>query len=232
MLLVCTVCTQEGLCVYDMFPTCIPFYQKQREHLEMGHNMEFLLMPGYNPRPEKHNCARQCGTITVPFPFGLEEGCSARKRFQLNCSDKTNSVLKFKDYFQVTYINVSEGLLGVKHNSSLEEQLFNMMMEMMTSDNEPDLFVDPLESVSVQWAVANLTCQEAQHNTSGYACVSTSSSCLNVLSSMDGYVGYRCSCLPGYRGNPYILDGCEGNSPTSSPKLNMIAAKVTLNSNL
>lgn len=164
---------------------------------------------GYNPRPEKHNCARQCGTITVPFPFGLEEGCSARKRFQLNCSDKTNSVLKFNDYFQVTYINVSEGLLGIKHNSSLEEQLFNIMMEMMTSDNEPDLFVDPLESVSVQWAVANLTCQEAQHNTSGYACVSTSSSCLNVLSSMDGYVGYRCSCLPGYRGNPYILDGCE-----------------------
>uniref|UniRef100_A0A0D3HBR0 Protein kinase domain-containing protein n=1 Tax=Oryza barthii TaxID=65489 RepID=A0A0D3HBR0_9ORYZ len=182
---------------------------KQREYLEMGHNMEFLLMPGYNPRPEKHNCARQCGTITVPFPFGLEEGCSARKRFQLNCSDKTNSVLKFNDYFQVTYINVSEGLLGIKHNSSLEEQLFNMMMEMMTSDNEPDLFVDPLESVSVQWAVANLTCQEAQHNTSGYACVSTSSSCLDVLSSMDGYVGYRCSCLPGYRGNPYILDGCE-----------------------
>ncbi|XP_006661669.1 wall-associated receptor kinase 4-like [Oryza brachyantha] len=164
---------------------------------------------GYNPRPEKRNCSRHCGTVEVPFPFGLEEGCSARNLFRLTCSDETNSVVKFNDFFQVMYINVSEGLLGIKYNSTFQEQQFNMMVKMIISSDEPDLFVDPLESASVQWAVANLTCQEAQQNTSGYACVSTSSTCLNVLSSMEGFIGYRCTCSPGYHGNPYIQDGCE-----------------------
>ena len=46
---------------------------------------EFLLSNlGYNPIRQKDNCQRLCGNISVPFPFGLEEGCFARKLFQLN----------------------------------------------------------------------------------------------------------------------------------------------------
>uniref|UniRef100_A0A453SQS7 Protein kinase domain-containing protein n=1 Tax=Aegilops tauschii subsp. strangulata TaxID=200361 RepID=A0A453SQS7_AEGTS len=43
------------------------------------------------------------------------------------------------------------------------------MLQSSEAD-EPNLYVNPLESASVQWAVANLTCQEAEKNTSGYAC--------------------------------------------------------------
>lgn len=64
-------------------------------------------------------------------------------------------------------------------------------------------------SASVQWAVANLTSQEAQQNKSGYACVSKNSNCLGV-NSTDDYIGYWCSCTPGYEGNSYIQDGCKG----------------------
>ncbi|CAL5009693.1 unnamed protein product [Urochloa decumbens] len=164
---------------------------------------------GYNPKSLKENCSHRCGNITVPFPFGLEEGCSARRLFQLNCSDPAHSVLQYNVLLRVTYIDVSEGLLGISFNSSLAEMEFNALLKMMISFKEPDLFVNPLESASVQWAVANLTCQVAKQNASGYACVSNNSTCISVLSPSEGYVGYRCKCSPGFEGNPYIQDDCH-----------------------
>lgn len=140
--------------------------------------------------------------------------------FQLSCLGKPNSVLQYNDFIGVQYINVSEGIVGIKYNSSFVEILFNMFSQFRFSSQGvvsnifgkgPNLYVDPTESASVQWAVANLTCQQAQQNTSTYACVSTNSSCTRVISTMQGYVGYRCTCLPGYDGNPYIPDGCKGN---------------------
>ncbi|KAG2576379.1 hypothetical protein PVAP13_6NG017000 [Panicum virgatum] len=164
---------------------------------------------GYNPKPLKEDCSHQCGNITVPFPFGLEEGCSARRFFQLNCSDPAHSVLQYNDLFRVTNINVTEGLVGIKIDSSLVDAQFSIILRMMTSSKEPDLFVDPLESASFQWAVANLTCQLAKQNTSGYACVSNNSTCISVISSSEDFVGYRCKCSAGFEGNPYIKDDCH-----------------------
>ncbi|KQK21108.1 hypothetical protein BRADI_1g58757v3 [Brachypodium distachyon] len=162
----------------------------------------------YSPRPRKLNCSERCGSINVLFPFGLEEACSARKSFQLNCSDSsTPPILSLNALIDVTYINVSEGLLGIKYKSDVGNMLLHPLMQPSESQ-EPELYVDPLESASVRWAVANLTCQDARNNISGYACVSTYSSCLGVISSIEGYVGYRCVCLPGFEGNPYITDGC------------------------
>ncbi|CAO2186722.1 unnamed protein product [Urochloa humidicola] len=162
---------------------------------------------GYNPKQLKMNCPRQCGDISVPFPFGLEEGCSARKLFQLNC-DMTHSILQH-NFLRVTSINVSEGFIGLRMEAEISEMTFSQIFKWGISSKEPDLYVDPLESVSVEWAVASLTCHEAQQNASGYACVSINSTCVSVKSSSEGYVGYRCKCLPGFEGNPYVQDGCQ-----------------------
>uniref|UniRef100_A0A0E0KNW3 Protein kinase domain-containing protein n=1 Tax=Oryza punctata TaxID=4537 RepID=A0A0E0KNW3_ORYPU len=159
---------------------------------------------GYIPAQQKANCSRSCGNITVPFPFGLEEGCFARKLFQLNCTNATSSSLQFDDEHQVTYINISEGLVGIRYTSYYEQEEFKVYVP-----KQPDLYIGSGESSSVKWAVANLTCQEAKQNYSGYACVSINSTCLGV-NSTDGYIGYRCKCLPGFQGNPYVQNGCEG----------------------
>ncbi|RLN04355.1 hypothetical protein C2845_PM13G01480 [Panicum miliaceum] len=165
---------------------------------------------GYNPKPLKEDCSHRCGNITVPFPFGLEEGCSARRFFQLNCFDPAHSVLQYSDILRVIYIDVTEGLVGIKINSSSPEADFSFLLQTIhTSSEEPDLFADPLESATVQWAVANLTCQLAKQNASGYACVSNNSTCISVISSSEGYVGYRCKCSTGFEGNPYIKDDCH-----------------------
>jgi hypothetical protein len=72
------------------------------------------------------------------------------------------------------------------------------------------LYTSSNQTASVEWAVANLTCLEAQQNISGYACVSTQSTCVHVSNSVRGFFGYRCKCEAGFHGNPYIKHGCEG----------------------
>ncbi|BAS88395.1 Os04g0286300 [Oryza sativa Japonica Group] len=141
---------------------------------------------GYYPVQQKANCSRRCGNISVPFPFGLEEGCAARKLFQLNCTNVTSSTLQFDRGHVVTDIDFAEGVVGIKLASYFEEQEFSMYRS-----GEPDLYASFGEAViSVHWAAANLTCQEAQKNHSRYACVSANSTCLGVDSTY-GYVGYQ-----------------------------------------
>jgi hypothetical protein len=168
---------------------------------------EFLLPTiGYNPTEQKVNCRRSCGNISVPFPFGLEEGCFARKLFELNCTDEASSSLQFDDDHRVTYIKVNEGLVGIKYTSYIEEELFKVQVP-----KEPELLdIGSGESSYVQWAVANLTCQEAKKNSSGYACVSINSTCVGVNSTNAYIIGYRCQCMSGFDGNPYIQNGCRG----------------------
>ncbi|XP_047062961.1 wall-associated receptor kinase 5-like [Lolium rigidum] len=159
---------------------------------------------GYDPLQRKTNCSKWCGNISIPFPFGLEDGCSARMSFQLNCTNSTlyayyiapdNNVL-------VNYIDINNGILKVKYNSYVEEQLSLEINENL------ELYVASGESASQQWAVANLTCREAQQNRTGYACASMNSTCWGVHSARK-YIGYRCKCISGFDGNPYITNGCQ-----------------------
>ncbi|KAM0840857.1 hypothetical protein ACQ4PT_059375 [Festuca glaucescens] len=163
---------------------------------------------GYDPLQRKTNCSKWCGNISIPFPFGLEDGCSARMSFQLNCTNSTlyayysNAYATFDVNILVNYIDINNGILKVKYNSYMEEQLSLHMNEDL------ELYVASGESASQQWAVANLTCREAQQNMTGYACASMNSTCLGVHSVRE-YVGYRCKCISGFDGNPYITDGCQ-----------------------
>ncbi|TVU17028.1 hypothetical protein EJB05_33035, partial [Eragrostis curvula] len=157
----------------------------------------FAPKTGYNPVQSTNNCSKQCGDIRVEFPYGLEKGCCARSEFLLNCTEDTPPVLKLNDY-DVSNINISGGLITIKYDGDDTSFLGIFYEKYFPSSQE------------YTWAVANLTCEQAQQNKSGYACVDPRSECSGVTSLILGdYIGYRCICKSGFQGNPYIPDGCE-----------------------
>ncbi|WRX30651.1 Protein kinase domain - like 10, partial [Theobroma cacao] len=82
----------------------------------------------------------------------------------------------------------------------VEEGFYNFstadLIDLRNKDDMP---------VVLDWAVGNVTCQEAQNNLTTYACQAADSECSN---SSNG-PGYRCRCKTGFQGNAYLVDGCQ-----------------------
>ncbi|KAF6174245.1 hypothetical protein GIB67_033777 [Kingdonia uniflora] len=77
--------------------------------------------------------------------------------------------------------------------------------------------VKTLEDIPVvlDWALGDQTCQEAQDDVSSYACKDNS-----YCYSLDTSPGYRCGCLTGYEGNPYLSNGCQDVNECKDPSNN------------
>ncbi|XP_057251521.1 wall-associated receptor kinase-like 8 [Beta vulgaris subsp. vulgaris] len=92
--------------------------------------------------------------------------------------------------------------------------------------NQTALVDRTMDSVPVvlDWFVgANETCHQAQQrpSRSGYACQDNTN-----CTDFDGgsTSGYRCNCLPGYQGNPYLSPGCTDISITGQMRIRNILA--------
>ncbi|KAL8467309.1 hypothetical protein ACS0TY_036144 [Phlomoides rotata] len=93
----------------------------------------------------------------------------------------------------------------------VEKTAFNFLSNNLTSLKN----VVRLPMV-VDWGVGNGTCKQAYYNyTPTYACKSVNSTCYDL----DNGYGYRCACMNGYQGNPYLVNGCQDVDECQDPAL-------------
>ncbi|KAJ1410293.1 Wall-associated receptor kinase, galacturonan-binding domain [Sesbania bispinosa] len=126
-----------------------------------------------------------------------------------SCSD--TGCCQIPIYKQLSY-NVVIATTSVEFDSGVHEYPCSYAFigeEGAYSFSSTDLIRNNLEKKKVpmvlDWAVGNETCQEAKQNETRYACKADKSECLNSTNRM----GYRCKCLSGFEGNPYLYDGCQ-----------------------
>uniref|UniRef100_J3LF19 Protein kinase domain-containing protein n=1 Tax=Oryza brachyantha TaxID=4533 RepID=J3LF19_ORYBR len=171
----------------------------------------------YNPSPRGY-CTRSCGNLPIPFPFGLEDGCSALRKFRLNCTSSNSTIFTDRKgaTYLVTNVSVNDGYFVVRNlqNSSRYSDEEMARTNGNSQDREANSFLQDLFDLSqdydmmIWWGVTNMTCQEATQRNDTYACRSVQSRCQDV--TRDGIpLGYRCKCSIGYEGNPYVHDGCK-----------------------
>lgn len=90
----------------------------------------------------------------------------------------------------------------------METSAFNFSTPYVNSTVFSDTYKGMVPTV-LDWTVEWKKCEEAKENRTSYACVSSNSYCVDATNGR----GYRCKCSDGYKGNPYITDGCEGPFP-------------------
>ncbi|KAH9622473.1 hypothetical protein KSS87_017608 [Heliosperma pusillum] len=114
------------------------------------------------------------------------------------------------------YSSCSYGFLGeyTKFNFSITD-LNDIGFYNRTQDNVP---------VVLEWYIGEgQTCAVAKSNKSSYAC-QANTNCSDFVSGSSN--GYRCSCLPGYQGNPYLgpagctdIDECANSTLHNCSKI-------------
>ncbi|XP_059315552.1 wall-associated receptor kinase 2-like [Lycium ferocissimum] len=145
-----------------------------------------------------HSYTTGCASICDSMEDAANDGeCSGVGCCQTSIPGRAwNVTISLSSYNDYPYVEGSPSN-NCSYAFVVEERAFNFSKNYLSSlQNKEKL---PLV---VDWVIGNGTCEIAKKNSITYACKSENSNC------HDNSNGYRCFCMHGYDGNPYLEDGC------------------------
>ncbi|KAF9600616.1 hypothetical protein IFM89_011199, partial [Coptis chinensis] len=148
-------------------------------------------------------CVSLCNSRTINL--NVSNGTCARIGC---CQIAIPSCLKaFK--LKVDSINIQNRSWAFDFNgcsfAAVDDGQFSNTNKLATSYMTGSLNYTGSSSAVLDWAIGEETCEEAKRNASNFACKDNS----KCIDSSNGQ-GHQCRCLEGFRGNPYLLRGCQG----------------------
>lgn len=153
----------------------------------------FAILEGYRQDEERYvsGCLSLCRR-----PDSAIESCSGIGC----CTASIPSGLKNRTVTVSSYGHYSNVRLPCSYAAIVEENYFKFFNASFLAK----VVKTPLPMV-INWEIGDQPCTAAEksHN---FSC-KANSKCVNRTNSS----GYFCMCLPGYGGNPYHPDGCQGN---------------------
>ncbi|KAL6905702.1 hypothetical protein ACP4OV_003303 [Aristida adscensionis] len=179
-------------------------------------------------------CRTRCGVVSVPYPFGIEPHCHLRG-FNLTCDTSSSPAQLFAQAQEIIGISLDD--------STVTFQPLGKVLEPVTKpppspsrNNATGWHLYTRNNV-MQWQVVSRALQEADVKRPGdltcptdlgaAGCHSSHSTCV-ATTVLDGgagglftlvyTTGYVCKCDRGYKGNPYLSDGCQDIDECACPK--------------
>ncbi|KAF8013049.1 hypothetical protein BT93_I1039 [Corymbia citriodora subsp. variegata] len=153
-------------------------------------------------------CMSSCGSILDVnngscSGIGCCETSIPRNSFNYNISiNSFSNHSDVLDFNPCSYAFVAE----IGFYNFLSEDLANLKFEK--------------QPLVLDWAIGNQTCEDAKKNRMSYMCTNNT-----ICTDAKNGLGYKCTCKEGYRGNPYLPNGCHDIDECMDPEKNPCEGK-------